>query len=68
MKKYILILTLLIFSASVLYAGSENSRDLRVVYPAGSQKSFKGPGILFTGDVQVAMLFPSNETAHYSGA
>jgi len=38
------------------------------LYPAGSQKSFKGPDNLFTGDVQVDMLFPSNETAHYSGA
>jgi 4-carboxymuconolactone decarboxylase len=34
----------------------------------GTQKSFKGPEDMFTGDVQVDMLFPSNETAHYSGA
>ena len=37
-------------------------------FPAGSQQSFKGPDAYFTGDVQVDMLFPGNETAHYSGA
>jgi 4-carboxymuconolactone decarboxylase len=38
------------------------------IMPKGTQKSFKGPEDMFTGDVQVDMLFPSNETAHYSGA
>jgi 4-carboxymuconolactone decarboxylase len=38
------------------------------LYPAGSQQSFKGPEAYFTGDVQVDMLFPGNDTAHYSGA
>ncbi|HEY8568536.1 (R)-mandelonitrile lyase [Microbulbifer sp.] len=37
-------------------------------YSAGTQKSFKGPEAYFTGDVQVQMLFPGNDTAHYSGA
>ncbi len=37
-------------------------------YPAGSQQSFKGPEAYFTGDVRVDMLFPGNDTAHYSGA
>lgn len=37
-------------------------------YTAGSQQSFKGPEEYFTGDVQVDMLFPGNDTAHYSGA
>lgn len=37
-------------------------------YPAGSQQSFKGPVEYFTGEVLVDMLFPENETAHYSGA
>lgn len=37
-------------------------------YPAESQKSFAGPQELFTGKVQVKLLFPDNETAHYSGA
>jgi len=37
-------------------------------YAAGTQQSFKGPDNLFTGDVMVDMLFPANDTAHYSGA
>jgi len=40
----------------------------QTLYPAGSQKSFKGPEAYFTGDVHVDMLFPGNDTAHYSGA
>ena len=40
----------------------------QVLYPAGSQKSFEGPEAYFTGDVHVDMLFPANETAHFSGA
>jgi len=38
------------------------------LYTKDSQQSFKGPENVFTGDVQVQMLFPGNETAHYSGA
>lgn len=37
-------------------------------YAAGSQPSFKGPDDWFTGDVQVDLLFPENETAHFSCA
>ena len=40
----------------------------QILYPAGSQQSFKGPDSYFTGDVQVNMLFPDNDTASYSGA
>jgi len=40
----------------------------QTLYSAGSQQSLKGPEAYFTGDVQVNMLFPGNETAHYSGA
>ena len=72
MRKLILTLTLVMLFASVAYAGSEKApekgKDSQEVYRSGSQKSFKGPEDLFTGDVQVDMLFPSNETAHYSGA
>jgi quercetin dioxygenase-like cupin family protein len=72
MRKLILILTLSMIFASVVFAGSEKApeqgKDSQIVYRAGSQKSFKGPENWFTGDVQVDMLFPSNETAHYSGA
>jgi 4-carboxymuconolactone decarboxylase len=37
-------------------------------FPAGSQPSFQGPEEYFTGDVQVDMLFPNNDHAHYSAA
>jgi len=40
----------------------------QTLYPAGSQQSFKGPQKYFTGEVQVDMLFPGNDTTHYSGA
>jgi len=36
-------------------------------YPAGSQPSMKGSEAYFTGEVQIDMLFPGNEDAHYSG-
>jgi quercetin dioxygenase-like cupin family protein/alkylhydroperoxidase/carboxymuconolactone decarboxylase family protein YurZ len=49
-------------------AGGELPVAAQTLYPAGSQQSFKGPEAYFTGDVQVDMLFPGNETAHYSGA
>ncbi|OOE67157.1 cupin [Salinivibrio sp. PR6] len=37
-------------------------------YSEDTQKSFAGPSDLFTGEVQVDIVFPSNESAHYSGA
>lgn len=40
----------------------------QTLYAADSQQSFQGPEEYFTGEVQVDMLFPANETAHYSGA
>ena len=72
MNTLISIMALSMFFASVVYANSGNAQereaDSQTLYPAGSQKSFKGPEDLFTGDVQVDMLFPANGTAHYSGA
>ena len=72
MKKLILILIFSILVVSIVYAGSEKApeqvKGTQVIYRSGSQKSFKGPEDLFTGDVQVDMLFPDNETARYSGA
>lgn len=44
------------------------SPSIQVLYPSGSQQSFQGPESYFTGDVQVDIIFPGNETAHYSGA
>lgn len=40
----------------------------QTLYASGSQQSFKGPAAYFTGEVKVDMLFPGNDTAHYSGA
>jgi len=72
MRKHILILPLSMLVASIVYAGSEIApeqvKGTQVIYRSESQKSFKGPEEWFTGDVQVGMLFPDNETARYSGA
>jgi quercetin dioxygenase-like cupin family protein len=72
MKKLILIMIFSTLFGSLVYAGSqktpEQGANSQVIYQAGSQKSFKGPEASFIGDVQVDMLFPDNETAHYSGA
>lgn len=72
MNKIIQIAILTTFIATAAYANSNNvpeqNKNSQVVYRAGSQQSFKGPENLFTGDVQVDILFPANETAHYSGA
>lgn len=53
------------FSQIGLAADVPNNQTL---YPIGSQQSFKGAEAYFTGEVQVDMLFPANDTAHYSGA
>lgn len=72
MRELIVMMTLAMLVASVVNAGTGKApargKDSQVVYRAGSQKSFQGPGDWFTGEVQVDPLFPSNETAHYSGA
>ena len=72
MKALILISTLSMLATSDGYAGSQKSpeqgKDSQVVYRAGSQESFDGPAEYFTGKVHVKLLFPANETAHYSGA
>lgn len=58
--------------AAVVYGNSDNAKkgesDMQTIYPVESQKSFKGPEEWFTGDVQVKMLFPANDTAHFGGA
>lgn len=72
MKKLILMSILSTLAASVVYAGCvkapEPAEKSQEVYRAESKQSFKGPEKWFTGDVQVDLLFPANETAHYSGA
>lgn len=42
--------------------------ETQQLYSDGSQQSFSGPEKYFTGDVRVDIIFPGNETAHYSGA
>jgi len=42
--------------------------DGQTLYPAGSQQSFNGPDDYFSGDVDVRLVFPGNDTADYSGA
>jgi quercetin dioxygenase-like cupin family protein len=72
MKELILIFALSMLIATVVYAGSgkasEQGKGSQVLYRGVSQQSFKGPENWFTGDVQVQLLFPENETARYSGA
>lgn len=66
MKHALLILACFVLSVSTVFA--DDTADTQVFYPAGSQKSFKGPADYFTGDVRVDMLFPPNDVAHFSGA
>jgi len=68
MKSLLLILAFAALSVSTVYAGQEQDAASQVLYREDSQKSFKGPAEYFTGDVQVVMLFPDNDTAHYSGS
>lgn len=66
MKKLTILTTILTLFATAAYADS--GKASQEIFRAGTQKSFKGPDNLFTGDVQVDMVFSSNDTAHYSGA
>ncbi|WP_018124129.1 (R)-mandelonitrile lyase [Desulfovibrio oxyclinae] len=68
MKRVFFMLVVLTLVASAAYAGQEADSKSQVLYGQGTQKSFKGPAEYFTGDVQVDMLFPKNDTASYSGA
>lgn len=61
-----LLLFSVVFSSAVLAAEISNTAQTK--YSVESQQSFKGPDHLFTGDVQVDLLFPSNDNAHFSGA
>ena len=69
-KKRSLCSLLALLSSTFTQAGvaAEAQSAGQTLYPAGSQQSFKGPEAYFTGEVQVDLLFPGNETAHYSGA
>ncbi len=54
------------FSGNVL--AEENHSGSQMISRAGSQASIRGPDDWFTGDARIDPLFPSNDTAHYSGA
>ena len=56
-----------VFVGKALAAESDKNMQT-VIYPAGSQGSFKGPEAWFTGNVKVDMLFPDNRVASYGGA
>ena len=47
---------------------AEGNTGTQTISSAGSQASIKGPAKFFTGDTRIDPLFPSNDTAHYSGA
>lgn len=47
---------------------TENGVEKQTVFWGDARKAFKGPRELFTGDVQLSLLFPPNKTAQYSGA
>eukprot|EP00003_Mantamonas_plastica_P033011 TRINITY_DN9243_c0_g2_i1.p7 TRINITY_DN9243_c0_g2~~TRINITY_DN9243_c0_g2_i1.p7 ORF type:complete len:164 (-),score=22.47 TRINITY_DN9243_c0_g2_i1:476-967(-) len=55
-------------SASFADENSDSGMKEQVHYAKGTLNSFAGPENLFTGDVQVDIVFPSNEVANYSGA
>lgn len=48
-------------------SGEVNAADAQTVYPAGTLPTFSGPEAMFTGQVDVQMAFPGDNTP-YSGA
>ena len=72
MDKLILIAILSMLFVPLVYAGLDKGHEQvnksQVKYGGDAQKSFKGPEEWFTGDVEVKMVFPENETSHFSGA
>jgi quercetin dioxygenase-like cupin family protein/alkylhydroperoxidase/carboxymuconolactone decarboxylase family protein YurZ len=71
MQKLLVTMLLSAFIASVQGAESENPihrEGSQVLYGTKGQQSFKGAADWFTGEVNVRILFPPNDTAQYSGA
>lgn len=64
--------TLLLLTGFVCTASYANdavfTSTQQLIYPKGSQQSFKGTESYFTGDIRVDMVFPDNKTAQYSAA
>lgn len=63
-----LFLAVAAFAAAPGVAVPSLAADGQSLVRAGTQASVKAPEQVFTGNVRVDPLFPSNETAHYSGA
>jgi quercetin dioxygenase-like cupin family protein len=72
MKFSVLVITLSLLVASTVGAArtlaAEAGQETQTISRAGSRAFIKGPAEFFTGDVRIDPLFPSNDTAHYSGA
>ena len=65
-NKWLLALTLA-GTLGVAQANEVNS-GAQEIYRSGSQGAFSGAEEYFTGNVQVDMVFPENDVAHYSAA
>ncbi len=72
MKRHVLILMLSALSAATVFADSsrvtEKGDATQIEYRATSRAVSNGSEDHFTGSVRAEQLFPTNETAHYSGA
>ncbi|EPT8451320.1 hypothetical protein ACVS4I_002121 [Vibrio fluvialis] len=68
MMKHTRSMMLLIAAVSGVTLTQAQAADGQQVYRAQDLQSFTGPDNLFTGSVNVDMLFPENEVAHYSAA
>ena len=66
----LLSLSLLVSAGTVTgqVLATEASKKSQTISRAGSRASIKGPAEYFTGNVRIDPLFPSNDSAHFSGA
>ncbi len=58
----------LCITCSLGFYAQASEEPAQQVYRGADQKHFQGPSDLFTGEVNVEMLFPENDVAHYSAA
>ena len=72
MKYTALLLPLCLVVSTAALTSREPAADTmktsQTISRSGSRASIKGPDQFFTGDARVDPLFPSNDTASYSGA
>jgi len=50
------------------WAGEADKPPTQTIYRSGSLGAFDGPTDVFTGKTHIELLFPTNETANFSGA